>query len=142
MLLPKASVAAIALLSSVAMAADAGPQGFCERLAPKLGLKRDAALAESTAQSHQWSKNLLGFGELLFGGHATASFSVGPADGGAGEAPPPNDCEMTRKGALCKIEGPALLRIGTKNGKVSENAALGERAEVEMQNTTLYCRNP
>lgn len=74
----------------------------------------------------------------------SVSFSVKPIEGSSTpdeEKRLENACEPTPKGALCTVEGPARLAVGTKKGRVTAIAQSGERSFVEMRGTSIYCRD-
>jgi hypothetical protein len=116
---------------------------FCERLAPKLGMKPNAKRGGQIREGG-WEVSLVkGLGPVLFGGSFNASFSVEPLDATSvsEHARLKDACDMTTKGVVCKITGPARLTIGTKAGKVDAEALPGERADVEMRRATLSCHD-
>lgn len=135
-----AVLGAAAMMPSGVVAA--GSDTFCQRLAPKLAMKQSLK-SSGDASSREWKINLLGgLGPALFGGVATASFSVRPIDPATGAEYRRTDgaCSTTDKGAVCNIEGPAHLTIRTKGGEVVTDALAGESAVIEMRKTTIYCR--
>lgn len=116
---------------------------FCERLAPKLGMKPNLKRGGNVREGG-WEVSLMkGVGPALFGGSVNASFSLESlgANSAAEQARLKDACSMTPKGVLCKVEGPARLTIGTKAGKVEAEALPGERADVEMRRATLSCHD-
>jgi len=124
-------------LSTTAIAADPPPASLCQRLAPQLGMTGD----ENDESGHQLSVNLLGgLGTALFGGSTSATFSLAMPGVTAGQGH--SACLTNGKGGiLCKLSWPARLTIGTKRGEAVVSAALGERAEVEMRKSHIYCRD-
>lgn len=116
---------------------------FCERLAPKLGMKPNLKRGGKIREGG-WDVSLVkGLGPALFGGSFNASFSLEPLDAASASehARLKDACDMTPKGVLCKVTGPARLTIGTKAGKVVTEALPGERADVEMRRATLSCHD-
>jgi hypothetical protein len=135
-----------ALMSSAALAEDSISPTFCQRLAPQLGM-RQGQLAQPPSGRDPiplWQVNLLGgVGAFLFGGQAVASFGLEPVDQDslAEYKRVREGCRATPKGAVCNIEGPAILHVSTKRGEVSQEAAPGEQAIVGMAKTTITYRD-
>jgi len=137
----KLLLTAVATASFVASAAGqpATDAGFCERLAPKMGMKRKGDASDSG-----WSVNIAkGIGPALFGGTFTASFAVEPIDTDVASenARLKDACQVTSRGMLCKIDGPARLKVGTKAGTVEAEVQADEQAEVEMRKSIISCRH-
>lgn len=137
----------IAMLVLLPAAAPAGQattaDSFCQRLAPKLGMKPNLKRGGKIREGG-WDVSLMkGLGPALFGGSFHASFSLRALDeSSATERERLQDaCDATKQGLICKITGPARLTIGTKAGKVEIEAAPGERAEVELRRATLSCHD-
>jgi hypothetical protein len=133
-------VMTLGLAALLLSAATEKPATFCERLAPQLNM---APVASRQQATREWKVNLLsGLGPALFGGWTTASFAVRPIDSVSGEdyRRLEDSCNSTAKGAICDLEGPARLTVGTKKGEVTADLPAGERAIVEMRKTTIYCR--
>ena len=118
---------------------------FCARLAPQLGMRPiSATIVDDLMTNDGWRVNLLkGLAPALFGGTVMASFSVRPIREpmSAEYERLEKACDSTVKGAVCRIEGPARISVGTKSGKVSEDIREGEWATVEMRNTSITCRD-
>lgn len=117
----------------------AATASFCERLAPKLGMKPNQKHGGKVREGG-WDVNLM---NSLFGGSFHASFSLQPIDeNSASERDRLKDaCAPTKKGMICKISGPARLVIGIKTGKAEIEAAPGERADLELRSSTLSCHD-
>lgn len=117
------------------------PSTFCARLAPQLGMKPEVARSGSQVS---WKVNTLGgLGPALFGGSTVVSFMLKPVEGTSAEQAQRFDqnCTQSKKGMLCRVEGPVRLAVSTKRGVASADATAGERAEVEMRGTSLHCRD-
>lgn len=81
---------------------------------------------------------------VLFGGDPGAvSFALRPIDENSFEEFKrlQGGWEQVADGVACNMEGPARLLIGTKRGKVSEEAAAGEHAVVGMHRATITCQD-
>jgi hypothetical protein len=120
-----------------------GPASFCARLAPQLGMKPNTKSGGQT-RAGGWRVNLArGIGPALFGQTFAASFSLHPIDEDSKSESKrlENACGITAKGMTCKIEGPARLHVGTKNGKVATEVFPRERAEVDMRSTVISCHD-
>ena len=50
-------------------------------------------------------------------------------------------CTAERKGAICRIEGPAAFTLQAQNKSLRIVASLGEKASVRIVNVTIQCRN-
>lgn len=143
MALPRSLFAVLTLISSAALAEDSVTQTFCARLAPQLGM-RQAVGSNAGSPVPLWQVNLLGgVGAFLFGGQAVASFGMDPVDQNSLDEYKRvrGGCRTTPKGAICNVDGPAILHVGTKRGEVAQEAAPGERAVVGMAKTTITCRD-
>jgi hypothetical protein len=143
-------MSAIALVAGLILAASTVPAvqqpaaaGFCPRLAAQLGMKPNAKRGGKTRPGG-WTVNLAGgLGPALFGGTFSASFSLRPIDetSTAESKRLENACVMAAKGMICKIDGPARLKVGTKHGQTMTDVLPGERAEVEMRGSTISCHD-
>ena len=133
-------IAILAILPAAAPAQQAvATASFCERLAPRLGMKPNLKHG-GKVRDGGWDVNLM---KSLFGGSFHASFSLQPIDqNSAPERDRLKDaCDSTKEGLICKISGPARLVIGTKTGKAEIEAAPGERADIELRRSTLSCHD-
>lgn len=117
---------------------------FCERMAPKI----DLIPVEKGRQGNltgEWRRDMATLGMSLVGGTLGTSISVRPVgEVSYQEAMAFVDkaCQRTRAGARCRFEGPARIMMGTRKGEVDMEAAAGERAEIEIRGTKVFCRDP
>ncbi|SOB86661.1 hypothetical protein SAMN06297144_1769 [Sphingomonas guangdongensis] len=121
------------------------PQTFCQRMAPQLGMT-PIERGQQGAASGEWRANQLGgVKNLLLGGSTMVSFSVQPVGVVTEQAEVDRlqkMCAQEKKSVICRMEGPARLVVGASKATATIEARPGERAEVEMRGTTVYCRGP
>jgi len=116
------------------------PQSFCARLAPQLGLT--LTTESRSSKEPVWKTDTASIGMHLFGGTAATGISIGPIEGGdAGPLTTRDACTYTRKGVVCRIEGPVQLYMKTRNTEATLDAEKDERAEVEIRGSTVRCRD-
>lgn len=118
----------------------AAPQSFCQRLAPQLRMKLVPA---TNGIGPVWRTNTASFGMHLFGGSTATALNVSPVDrtNAAEFVRLDNACAVVSKGAICKLEGPAKIEIATRSVKTSAEMGAGERADLEIRNTVITCRD-
>lgn len=115
---------------------------FCARMAPQLGMTSIERGRQGQATG-EWRVNALSGLKAIFSG-GLVSFAMRPV----GEATVQDyqrlstACGQSKKGILCKVDGPGVLIVSTGKGKAETEARSGERAEVELRGTTVYCRDP
>jgi hypothetical protein len=118
---------------------------FCERLAPQLQMVT-AERGRPGAVTGEWRIDTLsGIGPILFGGTATTSISTRPVGDSVSRAELDRIdgmCASTKSGSLCRILGPVELKMRTRRGEAQVEAKPGERAEVEIRGTKVFCRDP
>ncbi len=134
------------LVGAALLLAQAGggtPVGsFCERMAPTIGL---ASVERGRQATGEWRRDMATFGMALVGGTLATSITVRPlGDVSYQEAMAFVDkaCAQTKSGARCRIEGPMRIIMGTRKGVVDMEALPGERAEIEIRGTKVFCRDP
>lgn len=137
--------AALILLYCAAPGLAAG-DSFCRRVAPQLGAKPDEVIARNDASdtTGELHVNLMGgLRAALLGGSAMVSFSVHPADEDdmAEYKRLQNACQAASNGVLCKIKGPAKVRIGSPKGQLAAEVNADENVELQVRKSTLYCRD-
>jgi hypothetical protein len=139
----------IGLLAALAVMGGQGaasaPQTFCQRMATQLGMT-PVDRGRQGASSGEWRANQLGgVKNLLLGGSTMVSFSVQPVGVLTEQAEVDRlqkMCAQEKKSVICRMEGPARLVVGASKATATIEALPGERAEVEMRGTTVYCRDP
>ena len=133
------------IIASALVAASSPPPTFCERLAPKLGMKLVKPKGQSTeGDARVWKQTTSGGLKALFSGqYFSVSFRVDAVDSSDSSATQRlgNACAQTPMGAKCVVPGPAVLTVGKYAGNVSETVKEGERPIVEMRGASLFCRN-
>jgi hypothetical protein len=141
-MLVKALVGAAAL--SMVQGTAVSPS-FCERMAPTI----DMVAVERGRQGNttgEWRRDMATFGMALVGGTIATSISVRPMDENVSlaeaEALADKLCARTKSGAVCRLEGPVRLKMGTRKGEIDLATQPGERAEVEIKGTKIFCRDP
>ncbi|WP_125955749.1 hypothetical protein [Novosphingobium sp. MD-1] len=116
-------------------------QSFCQHLAPQIRLHPVPADPKSGAVV--WKTDTASVGMHLFGGAAITRVSVSPLDktNAAEFVRLEKACDITPKGATCHLEGPATFEIKTRRFEASVTMAAGERADVDVRNTVILCRD-
>ncbi|MDG6078621.1 hypothetical protein E3U23_05370 [Erythrobacter litoralis] len=134
---------AAACLSLIALSgqttASAAEADFCARLAAGLGIDKPVSADGRT----EWTTNSLNFGQrFLWGGSASTSLGIDPP-----ENPTVADyeriseyCEATKKGAICRLQGPLTFRLGFKGSEYKTPLMPGEEAVVSVQGTKTMCK--
>ena len=120
-------------------AASATEPDFCARLATDLGIDEPADADGRT----EWTANSLNFGQrFLWGGSSATSFGVDPP-----ENPTVADyqriaeyCETTKKGAICRLQGPLIFKLGFKGKEYMTPLIAGEEAVVRTNGTKTMCK--
>ncbi|WP_315759943.1 hypothetical protein [Sphingomonas sp. Y38-1Y] len=135
------------LVGAAALAMVQGPPSptFCERMAPTI----DMIAVERGRQGNatgEWRRDTATLGMALVGGIAATSISIRPISETTtyAEATALVDkaCATTKAGVRCRFEGPVRLKMGTRKGEIDMAAQPGERAEVEIRGTKIFCRDP
>lgn len=90
-----------------------------------------------------WKTDTASVGMYLFGGTAATSLNASPLDttSAAEFVRLQKSCDLSPKGAVCDLEGPAKFEITTRRLEASVDMAPGERARVEVRNTVVTCRD-
>lgn len=128
---------AAAMAQDAPVGAGAGPGGsVCARLAPQLGLKREAA---KRGEVPTWRAGMFGVGAMLFGGSAGVSFMVQPVEGTT-QAQITDSCKQVKSDIVCRVTGPSRIVVGSKKGEAGTDLAPGERAEVGTKGKHIFCR--
>ena len=131
----------IALAASFGQsAASAAEPDFCARLAADLGIDEPVAADGRT----EWTANSLNFGQrFLWGGSAATSLGIDPP-----ENPTVADyqriaeyCETTKKGAICRLQGPLVFKLGFKGKEYNTPLMEGEEAVVRTNGTKTMCKS-
>ncbi|RKF18964.1 hypothetical protein D6851_14320 [Altericroceibacterium spongiae] len=135
-----------ALFLFTAAPAFAASDTFCERIGPDLAMDqtRASSAGPQAGPGDEWRVNMLGgLWTTLFGGSAMVSFSIHPVDesDAAEYKRLQNACHSINEGVLCEIDGPANVGLGTPKGQVSAVLQEGEKAELELRKSELFCRN-
>lgn len=117
------------------------PQSFCQRLAPQLGMKLVPLAPNSTQRI--WKTDIANFGMYLFGGTATLRFTASPLDttNAAEFVRLSHACDDLPKGVLCHVDGPAKVEISTRRFKAAVEMSVAERADVQVRNSVVTCRD-
>ncbi len=125
-------------------ASSAQTTSFCSRMATQLGMQPIERGRQGETVG-EWRVNILSGLSSLFGGSALVSFGsspVGNVTDVAEYARLQKVCEQIKKTMMCRVEGPMKFIVSTGKGKAEVEALPGERAEVEMKGTGIYCRDP
>ena len=114
--------------------------GFCPRMASQLGMVLKPASPKSgPAWKLQTVGGLSGF---LFGGGKTIAVAVGTNNPVLSEVQRlVGACQPARDGAVCSFDGPAIFKVRFDATNVSITVAPGERAEVKVVDTKIWCRD-
>jgi hypothetical protein len=135
----------LALLGGQGTSPAPDAQSFCERMAPQLGMTPIERGRQGQATGEWRANQLGGVKNLLLGGSTMVSFSVQPVGIVTEQAEIDRlrrMCVQEKKSVICRVEGPAQLVVGASKATATIEARPGERAEVEMRGTTVYCRDP
>lgn len=140
---PVATATVLLLCASPGSAAD---NSFCQRVATQLGAKPEDVrpMDQGDLATSELKVSLIaGLRAALFGGSAMVSFSVHPVtDDDASEYKRlENACHAISNGVLCKIAGPARIRIASPKGQLAAEATADENVELEVRKSTLFCRD-
>jgi hypothetical protein len=116
-------------------------QTFCQRLAPQINMKPVPVTPKSSAVI--WKTDTASVGMHLFGGTAVTRLTVTPLDttNAAEFVRLDKACDVTAKGALCHLVGPAKVVIRTRRFEANAAMAVGERANVEVRDTVVLCED-
>lgn len=131
--------ASLVALSAFTVSAEAPSVSFCHRLAPQLAMK--PVTVGPRAGPTLWRVDTRSLGARLFGAGAVTRIGLRPIDPTVAAEYVRLDklCDTTAKGAICHIEGPARLTIGTAKVNASVDATSGERAEAEVKGSVITC---
>ena len=117
--------------------ADDDSQNFCTRLGRNMGL------GESKLARTSWEAHALNFGQrFLVGGTAAISLDVEPVEPSTAEdyKRALDMCEAEKKGAVCRLTGPANFKFGWKGNQTVTPVLPNETAVVRVEGIKTTCQ--